>query len=677
MAESEGVAVNPLLMSLLLFLFLAMFAGTIADRYWLLRAGEPEWRLDHWRRRLRNLVTIGFGQKRLLYERAAGRMHVAIFTGFLVAALRTVTLIGRGFDPEFHLPLLSGPVGILFNFLKDTFAIIVVLAVLYALYRRLILKPARLHLSGEAVLILVWIAVLMISDLLGDAALFHLHPASPERTGAWMAGLLTGLFNGRDPGTVRLWFNAMYWGHVTLVLAFLNVLPFGKHFHVLTALPSVFMGRLTPSAALEKMEFEGREVFGVGRLEDFSWRRFLDMYSCTECGRCNDMCPTNVTGKPLSPREVITGERDQAYALAGHLAAVGKLKSKGNSQEAAALVEACERPALIGEINSEDALWACTTCGWCVSSCPVVIDHIPNIIDQRRYLTMMEARVPAALQTALKGLENNSNPWNMGSAAREDWIGELDVPLMREKGEAEYLLFVGCAGSFDSRNQDVMRALCTLLNKAGVDYAVLGTEEGCCGDPTRKVGQEYLFQMQAPANIAAFAKYKVRKVVTACPHCFNAIANEYPDFGLQDVEVVHHSELLADLVAQGELNTKPGVAATVTYHDSCYLGRHTGIYDAPRQVLGAVEGLKQVEMPRSHREGFCCGGGGGRMFMEEDLGTRINHNRIEEAAATGAAEVCTACPFCLTMLGDAINETGREEQLRARDIAEVLLENMG
>ncbi len=667
---------NPLLMSLLLYLFLAMFVGTMAGRYWILRAGEPDRRLDHIGRRVKNLLSIGFGQKRLLYEKAAGRMHVAIFTGFLVAAVRTTTLIGRGFDPEFHLPFLVGPVGILYTFLKDTFAVIVVLAILYALYRRLVLKPARLHLSGEAVLILVWIGVLMISDLVGDAALFHLRPDYPDRTGAWVANLMTGLFDGQDEGRVQAWFNVMYWGHVTLVLAFLNVLPYGKHFHVLTALPSVFLGRLTPSAALEKMDFEGREVFGVGKLEDFSWRRFLDMYSCTECGRCNEMCPADLTGKPLSPREIITHERDQVYALAGHLAEVGKLKAAGRTAEAAALAAAYERPALIGQVNSEDALWACTTCGWCVSTCPVVIDHIPNIIDQRRYLTMMEAKVPAALQNALKGLENNSNPWNVGAAAREDWIGDLEVPLMREKGHAEYLLFVGCAGSFDSRNQDVMRALCTLLNSAGVDYAVLGTEEGCCGDPARRVGHEYLFQMQAPANIQVFQKYDVKKVVTACPHCFNTIVNEYPDFGLQDVEVIHHSQLLADLVAQGKLKVKPGAATTVTYHDSCYLGRHNGIYEAPRRVLGAVEGIKQVEMTRNHREGFCCGAGGGRMFMEEDLGTRINHSRIAEAAETGASEVCTACPFCLTMLGDAINETEREEQLRARDIAEVLLENL-
>jgi len=675
-AGFEGVTVNPWLMSLLLYVFLAMFAGTIADRYWILRAGEPDMRWDRIGLRLRNLLTIGFGQKRLLYEKAAGRMHVAIFSGFLVALLRTLTLIGRGYDPQYHLPFLVGPVGVAYAFLKDTLTLVVLVAVGYAVYRRLVLRPRRLHLSAEAVLILFWIATLMITDLIGDAALFRLQPDFPERTGAWVGNLLTGMFAGSDPATVRVWFEIMFWGHVILVLAFLNVLPFGKHFHVLTALPSVFMGRLTPSAALERMEFEGRETFGVGKLEDFSWRRILDMYSCTECGRCNDACPAHLTDKPLRPREIITDARDQAYELSDHLVAVGKLKAQGRVKEAAELIAAQDRPALVGEVNSEDALWACTTCGWCVSACPVVIDHIPHIIDQRRHLTMMEAKVPPALQNALKGLENNSNPWNVGAAAREDWIGDQPVPLLREKGRAEYLLFVGCAGSFDSRNQDVMRALCTLLDKAQVDYAVLGTEEGCCGDPARRVGHEYLFQMQAPVNVETFKKYEVRKVVTACPHCFNTIANEYPDFGLQDVEVIHHGELLADLVAEGRLKVGAAAAAKVTYHDSCYLGRHNGIYEAPREVLSAVGGLDLVEMPRNRRAGFCCGAGGGRMFMEEDLGTRINHARIAEAAATGASEVCTACPFCLTMLGDAINETDRSENLRARDIAEVLLENL-
>jgi Fe-S oxidoreductase len=672
----RGFAVNAVAMSVLLFCALAMFAGTMADRWWLLRSGAPDDRRGQVRARLRSLLILGFGQRRLLQEKGAGWMHVAIFAGFLVVFTRTCTLVGRGFDADFHLPLLGGGLGLVYAAFKDTFAAVVVVAIAWGIWRRLVVRPGRLHLNAEGVLILIWIASLMITDILADAALFTLEPGHPERGWAWLSTACTGFFDAGKPVATAIWLNLNYWSHIVLLLAFLNFLPFGKHFHVLTALPAVYLRRLTPSGTLEKMEFEGRETFGVGRLEDFSWRRFLDMYTCTECGRCNDMCPADLTGKPLHPREIIVNERDQAWSLADHLVKVGKLKAQGRHAEAAAAVAAQERPALIGAVNDEEAIWACTTCGWCVSSCPVMIDHIPNIIDQRRHLVMMEAKVPSALQGALRGLENNSNPWNIGSAAREDWIGDLPVPRLRDKGTSAYLLFVGCAGSFDSRNTDVMRALVQLLDRAGVDYAVLGREEGCCGDPARRVGHEYLFQMQAPLNIATFQRYGVRRILTACPHCFNSLANEYPDFGLEGVEVIHHSELLAELVRDGRLTLKPGADLHVTYHDSCYLGRHNEVYDAPREVLTAVPGLTITEMPRHGREGFCCGAGGGRMFMEENLGTRINHHRIAEAAATEAAEVCTACPFCLTMLGDAIKETDRAGQLRARDIAEVLLEHL-
>ncbi len=667
---------SPVLMSALLFLALAMFINTIADRYWLLRAGEPERRWDRLAARLKSLFVIGFGQQRMVWERGAGWMHVGIFAGFLVVSLRSITLMGRGFDLGFQLPFLHGGLGHAYAALKDTFAVIVLAAVLYGLWRRLVTHPSRLKFSLEGVLILIWIGALMASDLLGDAALFARVPGSPERGSAYVSTALSGIFAGVDPSVQKTWWQVMFWCHVTLILAFLNYLPFGKHFHVLTALPSTFLRRLTPSAAADRMEFEGKESFGVGHLEDFSWRRMLDMYSCTECGRCNVHCPTYTTGKPLHPRELICDERDHLYAYAGAYQEIGKLKARGHPEEAAEFAGKLERPSLIGDVNSEDTIWACTTCGYCQIHCPVVIEHIPHILDQRRYQTMTLAKVPSELQNALQGLENNSNPWNQGAAAREDWIGDLPVPLLREKGSAEYLFFVGCAGAYDERNKQVVRTLCKLFDRAGLDYAILGTEEGCCGDPTRRVGHEYLFQMQAERNVQTFQKYEVRKVVTACPHGFNVIKNEYPQFGLEGVEVVHHSELLQELLAQGRLPLQDGAEGTVTFHDSCYLGRHNNVYDAPRQVLAAVRGLHQLEMVRHRREGFCCGAGGGRMFMEEHLGTRINHNRIAEVADTGAARVATACPFCLTMLGDAIKETDRSEELSALDIAEVIAERL-
>ena len=662
---------NPVLMSILLLLMLALFANTVAGRWWLLRAAQPEVRWDQPGRRLRQLLVVGFGQRRLRYERAAGWMHATIFAGFLVVAARSVTIIGQGFTPDFHLPLLGGTAGLWYAALKDTFEVLVLLAVVFALYRRLVLRPARLHLNAEGVLILLWIGALMVTDLLGDAALFTLRPGHPDAGWSWAGTALAGLFAGLPAARVTAWHQGMFWSHAVLLLGFLNYLPYGKHFHVLTALPNVFFMKTDHPGSPARMEFEGKETFGVGKVEDFPWKRLTDMYSCTECGRCTVHCPTTVTGKPLQPRDLITAERDHLYAIAPQLEAVGKWKAAGRDDLAAAASAAIDRPTLPGGVIPDDVIWACTTCGYCQTVCPVGIEHIDHVIDLRRYLMMTEARMPQELTTALKGLENNSNPWNVGAAAREDWIEDLPVPRLRDKGDAEYLLFVGCAGAFDDRNKRVVRSLCRLLERAGVDYAVLGTEEGCCGDPARRMGHEYLFEMQAQQNIATFRKYGVRKVVTACPHCFNMLAAEYPQFGWDEAEVIHHSELLADLLRNGRLRVTAAAGGTITYHDSCYLARHHGIQEAPRRVVDAL-GAHRVEMPRHGRDGFCCGAGGARMFMEESLGTRINQERIGEAAATGAAEVATGCPFCLTMLGDGVKETGREESLAVLDLAELV-----
>ncbi|MEZ4386607.1 MAG: (Fe-S)-binding protein [Candidatus Krumholzibacteriia bacterium] len=598
---------GPLAMLILLVAALAFFTATMTRRLDILRAAQPDNRLDHVPQRLRALLAIGFGQRKLLYEAGPGWMHAAIFAGFLVVAFRTLTLIIRGFDADWRVPGLNEG----YLVVQNLFEVVVLAAVVYGLVRRLVTRPARLKFSGEAVAILCWIGLLMLTDLLGDAAKFQLPGEHVEQGWAWVATALMPLFGGLSEGALHVWHHVNFWLHVTLVLGFLNYLPFGKHFHVLTALPAVFTERLTPSGKLETLDLEklmaeGAESFGVGKVEDFSWRRLLDMYTCTECGRCNTGCPTYTTDKPLHPRQLICDERDHVYGIGDQLAAMGRLKSKGNLAEAKAISASIARPILPGGVIDEDVLWACTTCGYCMAHCPVQIDHIPHIVDQRRYLAMTEAKMPAALQNAMRGMETNSNPWNQSAQAREDWCADLQVARLRDKPDAEWLLFVGCAGSFDSRNQRVQRALVACLDAAGVDFAILGNEEGCCGDATRRAGNEYLFQMQAQQNIQALQKYGVRKVVTACPHGFNTIKNEYPDLGLADVEVWHHSQLLQRLLQEGRLRVGAEAAHQITFHDSCYLGRHNGEYEAPRDVLTAVGGLTQVEMPRSRREGFAA-----------------------------------------------------------------------
>jgi len=665
---------NPVVMTVLMLMSVAFFIDTLTGRMWLLKAAEGESRWRHLGARLRNLLVIGFGQRRLLYEKTAGWMHLWIFFGFLVVFTRTCTLVGRGYDSDFHLPLLGGGLGLAYALIKDVFEVVVLAAVLFAVWRRLFQRPARLHLSLEGIVVLLWIGALMVTDLLGDAALFVLRPGHPELGWAFVGTALSA-WVGWTQAAAHAWYVWMYWVHILLLMAFLNYLPFGKHFHVLTALFNVFTMKLEPAAVVQRMEFEGRESFGVGKLEDHNWRRLLDMFTCTECGRCTVHCPTATTGKALQPRELITAQRDELYALAKQIEFVGKQKHAGRTAEAAAASAAIVREPLAGGVIGDDALWACTTCGYCQTVCPVSIEHIDHIVDMRRHLMMMEARMPTEFATAIKGLETNSNPWNVGAAAREDWLGDLPVPRLRDKGTAEYLLFVGCAGSYDERNKDVLRALCRLLLKAGVDFAVLGTDEGCCGDPARRSGHEYLFQMQAQQNVETFKKYEVKQVITACPHCFSMIRNEYPQFDWQAADVIHHSQLLAELIHDGKLKVNAGADVKVTYHDSCYLGRHNDVYEAPRRVVDAL-GAARVEMPRHDRDGFCCGAGGARMWMEESEGTRINHHRVDEAAATGAAEVCTACPFCLTMIGDGIKETERGEQMKALDLAELVERNL-
>src|SRR6266568_668920 len=681
---------SPLLTAVLLVAGLAFFARTMALRLAPLRALRKDERTDRLGERVRALLAFGFGQKRLVdpEERVAGLLHVLVFSAFLVLALRTITMFGMGFSEPFHLPLLGedSAIGRAYLFLKDLVVLGALVGVAGFLWRRLVTKPDRVTRSTEGVVILLFIAGLMVTDIAHDGAallwrdVLRLGPAGlaelpPPTIDAFAPAGSLGSFAlfvlGVHPTTLPHVLSVSLFLHLALILVFLNVLPYGKHFHIITALPNVLFARLPPAAALRKLDLEAEDAsFGTATVKDLSWKEGWDTYSCTECGRCQTHCPTYVTGKPLSHKEVNRAVKHHLIAKAPELTALARAADPAAREAAAAALPP------ITEVVPPATFWACTTCGWCETACPVFIENIPRLIDMRRQKVLVDADFPEEAARVFKNIETQGNPWGIGSNRRAEWCEDLAIPRASDGGDYEYLFFVGCAGAFDDRQKKVSRAIVQILRQAQVSFAILGEEETCNGEAARRLGNEYLYQQQAAANVEKLNGYGVKKVLVQCPHCLNTIKNELPQFGGR-YEVVHHTELIAQLVAEGRLT--PGRAEAigsqpVTFHDPCYLARHNGVYDAPRQALESV-GITVQEMPRNRRQGFCCGAGGGRMWLEEKLGTRVNQNRVDEAAATlgdSGGVVAVGCPFCMTMLRDGVNETGREEKLQVLDVAEIV-----
>jgi Fe-S oxidoreductase len=467
------------------------------------------------------------------------------------------------------------------------------------------------------------------------------------------------LLFGLSPSSLQGIYFGAWWGHLFAILVFANYLPFAKHFHVITALPNLYFAKLDPAGKMATFDIEKAaetEHFGVGRIEDFSWKQKLDFMTCTECGRCREICPTHLTGKPLTPKGFTVDLRNTLYAEADDLIDVDSGRGDG-----AAGARLAERKPLIGGWISEDTIWACTTCRYCEHACPVGITYVDKITDMRRHLVLEKSEFPKEAQTAFNGMERQGNPWNLAASDRGAWAKDLPFPVLTmaeaaEAGGVDVLFWVGCAGSYEERGKKVSQALARLLHDAGVTYAILGSEETCTGDAARRLGNEYLFQTLAQQNIETMNGYGVKKIVTNCPHCFNTLANEYPDFGGK-YEVVHGTELVARLVAEGRVKLTEKIEQTISFHDPCYLGRHNGVYEAPRDILNAIPGLAVKELPRSRDAGMCCGAGGGRMWLDETLGTRINQARYAEIQANGTDAVGVSCPFCMVMLGNAKTET--------------------
>lgn len=630
-----------------------------------LRLGKKEDRFDQVGRRMKNTLTIALGQSKILREPVAGILHVLIFWGFVVLLAAVLESMGEGLIPGFSLSFL-GPLYPPLVLLEDLFGTLVVISVVASLFRRLVTPPKRLQVSGhskwDAVLILGLILMVMLTMFGQNATRMTLGQGHSNEFRI-VSSLLAGLF---APGSAGTWFHVFFWGHMLVVLGFLNYLPYSKHLHVITSTFNVYFSDLTPKGALQPINLADETLtkYGAADIEDFTWKQLFDGYTCTECGRCTSVCPANTTGKLLSPKKIIVDLRARTFEKAPLM-----VSPEGNGGSANQEVLGHQ---LLDNFITEQELWACTTCMACVQECPVMIEHVGTIVDMRRALVLNESRFPKELNTTFSNLERNYTPWAFGHSTRADWAEGMEIPRLADMPDAEVLFWVGCAGAYDARYKKVTQAFARLMKMAEVNFAILGTEEKCTGDPARRMGNEYLAQSMITENVATLNKYKVKKIVVTCPHCLQSLGKEYKQFG-GDFEVVHHTTFLNQLVDQGKLKLSPEKKEKITFHDPCYLGRYNDEYDAPRNIVDMVAG-DRVEMKRSRDKSFCCGAGGGQMWMEEREGKRVNIERTEEALSTGCNVVGTGCPFCMTMMTDGVKAKDATEKVQVKDIAELVLE---
>jgi len=637
------------------------FAVRTRGLYRILRLGPNENRFDHPLERLRGVAVYVGAHTRMFRNLYSGILHVFIFYGFIVLLTAIIQAFGEGIAPGFSLALIGGTTWL--AFLQDIFGVLVLAGVAMAVINRVLIRPRQFQESNEldAAIILGLITVIMVG-MLGQNGARVAEGADPSAPWRPVSSAIPHVFRGLGwQGSAAIpAHEVFYWIHILGVLAFLIYIPSSKHLHIAVAIPNIFFRKLgpKPGAALNPIDLEHADHYGVNKVTQHSWKNLLDLYSCTECGRCQEQCPAFLTGKPLNPKMIIVDSRENLFKTVRDAPA--------DQRRAPQQVQ-----ALIGDAIKEDEIWSCVACGACQQECPVLIEHVPKIIDMRRSLVLEESRFPKEAQSALRSIEGQGNPYGLPRAQRASWADGLGVKTVAEHPGAEYLYFVGCAASYDETNKAVARDFVRLLQKAGVDFAILGANETCNGDPARRIGNEYLYQTQAQQNIEAMNGAGVKKVIATCPHCFNTIKNEFPQFG-GTYEVIHHSELLAQLIRERRLRPGRALEGKFTYHDSCYLGRWNGIYDPPREVVEAIPGAELVEIERHHKRGFCCGAGGGRMWMEEKIGKRINHERVDQTLRTQAQRVATACPFCLTMFRDGISAKGEGDRLQVQDLAQYL-----
>jgi Fe-S oxidoreductase len=668
------LAWEKILFVLIILATVSAFAYPVCLRLRILRAGRPERRAMDSGRRLGDALVKVFLQKcTLKNERIfTGLAHVLIFYGALTFDTMTINHTLEGFFDPFYLFGGSG-FGQLFSLLVDAFAVLVLVGVAFFIIRRFIIRPKAYQTTRlDSAVIYAFLIMVTLSYLYFEAFAIAHHPESARLSflGGALARSVIG--TGLEPGAMAAHLRAAWWLHIFLVYGFIVYVPHSKYFHMFTGPVNLFFRTPGSSREIPALDIEKSEVFGVEKASDFTWKDYLDSFACMECGRCQDACPAATSGKPLSPKMII-------FNLEKHLLGERHRLTRGKRDEL---------PPLYPGTFTEGEIWTCTTCGACQHVCPVEIEHIRKIVGIRQSEVLMQSRFPQELGTFFRNLETNSNPWGIGFSKRGDWSAGLDVPVLAEKKAADYLLWVGCAGSFDEEGIQIAKAMVTLLKAAELDFGVLGTEEKCCGDSARRLGHEYLFQTLASENIGLFLKYDIKKIITFCPHGFNTFRNEYPKlpdivpgFSTADkakvagIEVIPHVVLLDRLIKDARLPVRANPGPTLTYHDSCYLGRHNGILREPREILKRLDLGKFTELRRNGEHSFCCGAGGGLMWTDERLGQRINHLRADEIIDSGAGITATSCPFCLNMLKDALKDKEKTE-IHVKDIAQLLVESL-
>lgn len=676
-----------------------LFAYVVKTRIEFIKLGKKA-EFDHTvKERINQILVNVFGQKKLLKDKKSGAIHVMFFYGFILVQFGAIDVIWKGLSPGGHLPF--GPLYPAFTFFQELVTLMILVAVVWGFYRRYIEKIVRLKRTVFAGLVYYFIATLMLTVLLSNGMEIIWHDYELSWTSP-VASVIAFVAQGLSTTAAATLFYVFWWIHLLALLAFLVYVPQGKHAHLIAAPANVWLGRTEPVGKLAAIDFEDetKEVYGVNRIEDFNQKQLVDLYACVECGRCTNMCPATGTGKMLSPMDLILKLRDHltekgaaitsrtpwvpAFAFSNTHGNQIAFEARGHRETAAAsegemMAQAIVENDLIGNVITEEEIWACTTCRNCEDQCPVMNEHVDKIIDMRRYLVLMEGKMDQEMQRAVMNIERQGNPWGISRKEREKWRegrDDVHIPTVKEAEKAgeefEYLFWVGSMGSYDNRSQKVALSFAKVMNEAGIKFAILGNKEKNSGDTPRRIGNEFLFQELAQKNIDTFKKHNIKKIVTCDPHAYNTLKNEYPEFGLEDVEVYHHTELLAKWIKEGKIVPKYEVNETITFHDSCYLGRYNEIYEPPREVLKAIPGVKVVEMDRNRETGMCCGAGGGLMWTEEDTGSRINVARTEQALAVNPSVISSGCPYCLTMLSDGTKAKEVEDDVQTLDVVEIL-----